>query len=63
MLTLEETFDYARKAVEAKKVIGKLSSFDEMIVLLFNEVERLNERCVDLQEEVVYYAERDAGSL
>lgn len=57
-MELKEAFDYAKKTVEAKKLVGKLSSHDEMIVLLFEEVERLNERCMSPQEEVIYYAER-----
>lgn len=57
-MELKKAFDYAKKIFEAKKLIGKLSSHDEMIVLLFEEVERLNERCMSLQEEVIYYAKR-----
>lgn len=57
-MEIKEASDYAKKTVEAKKLIGKLSSHDEMIVLLYKEIERLNEKCMSLQEEIIHYAER-----
>jgi len=58
MLTLKETFDYAKILIKAKKEISKLVQSDEMIVLLYDEIERLNEKCISLQEEVIYYTSR-----
>jgi len=61
MITLQDAIEYGQKTVEVKKEIVTLDTRDEMIFLLYNEIERLKSKCESLQEEVIYYSERDAG--
>lgn len=61
-MELSEAVKYAKMAIKAKKEIGKLASSDEMIVTLYEEIQRLQGLNESLQEEVIYYTERDAGS-
>lgn len=61
-MTLEKAIEYAEKAIKAKKEIGKLAESDEMIVTLYEEILKLQSKNESLQEEVIYYAEQEAGS-
>lgn len=61
-MELSEAVKYAEMAIKAKKEIGKLASSDEMIVTLYEEIQRLQGLNESLQEEVIYYAEQEAGS-